>query len=625
MWATDIERAAIDSLAFQLAPVGLWYEDFSGVEKLCNQLVAQGVDDLPTLLREDAELLDRFIRSIEVIGVNAAAAAMVGAPSTEALRGPLQDMALTPDSRSSFITQIEAVWRGADRVTTEVLGADFEGQSLELQLTMVAPTVDGIADYSNVLITMQDVTAQRAADRDRNHHIEQLTALLDVSRQIGSSLDLNEVLGSITRQARALVDSDESTIILFDSWNRELTLAMRDDGHLLADHSYDEIMEGISGWTVETGGSALSRDIAVDERNRGMARHRAQDFPGTSLVVSPIIADDTPVGTITVLNGADKRSFTEVDQAIVESLAAAAAIAISNARLFEDLQRQHAETREAIEELQATQQKLVQAQKLEAIGSMASGIAHEINTPIQYVSDNLQFLQEAMEGYQEIVDKAGSLLDQLGDSGATDQMAAAKDQVDYDFLVEEAPAAIAQALEGANRVAGIVRAMKDFAHPADSDKTAVDVNHAIKTTLEVSRGEWKHAAEVVLDLDDTVPTIEALRGPLNQTLLILIVNAAQAVAETNNGQKGQIRIATSHNSQEVEVRISDSGPGIPADVLERIFDPFFTTKEVGEGSGQGLAIARTCIVDQHGGKIFVDTAAADTTFVLLIPHSGVSP
>lgn len=622
MWSTDTERAAIDSLAFQLAPVGLWYEDFSGVEKLCNQLVAQGVEDLPTLLRTDHDLLDRFIRSIDVVGVNAAAAAMVGAPDTDSLQGPLRDVALTPDARSSFIAQIHAVWLGADHVTTEVLGAGYEGQSLELQLTMVAPMVDGVPDYSSVLITMQDVTAQRAADRARLHHIDQLTALLEVSRQIASSLDLDEVLASITRQARALVDSDESTIILFDSWHRELTLAMRDDGHILADHTYEEIMEGISGWTVETGHSALSQDISVDERNKGMARERAQAHPGTSLVASPIIADGTAVGTITVLNGPDKRKFTEIDQRFVESLASAAAMAISNARLYKDLQGQHAETREAIEELQATQQKLVQAQKLEAIGSMASGIAHEINTPIQYVSDNLQFLQEAMDGYQELVDKAGELFERISNSDATDQMAAAKDEVDYDFLVEEAPSAISQALEGADRVAGIVRAMKDFAHPADSDKAAVDVNHAINTTLEVSRGEWKHAAEVLLDLDETVPTIEALRGPLNQTLLILIVNAAQAVAETSNGHKGQIRIATSHSAETVEIRISDSGPGIPPEIMDRIFDPFFTTKGVGEGSGQGLAIARTCIVEQHGGEIFVDAAAADTTFVLRIPHDG---
>jgi signal transduction histidine kinase len=620
MWSTDTERAAIDSLAFQLAPVGLWYEDFSRVEELCEELVAQGVDDLPTILRNDYELLDRFIRSIEVIGVNAAAAAMVGAPDPEALRGPLRDIALTPDARSSFITQIEAVWRGADHVTTEVLGAGFDGQSLELELTMVVPVVDGVPDYTNVLITMQDVTAQRAADRERIRHIDQLTALLAVSRQIGSSLDIDEVLASITRQARALVDSDESTIILFDSRNRELTLAMRNDGYLLADHTYQEIMQGISGWTVENGRSALSHDISIDPRNTGAAWNRAQAFPGTSLVVSPIIADNTPVGTITVLNGADKRQFTEVDQAVVESLASAAAIAISNARLYRDLQGQHAETRQAIDELQATQEKLMQAQKLEAIGSMASGIAHEINTPIQFVADNLQFLQEAVEGYQELVDTADRLLD----APAAGEMAVVKDRVDFEFLAEEAPAAISQALEGADRVAGIVRAMKDFAHPADSDKTTVDVNHAIKTTLEVSRGEWKHAAEVVLELNDDVPTIEALRGPLNQTLLILIVNAAQAVAETSNGHKGEIRIATTHSPESVEIRISDSGPGIPAEIMDRIFDPFFTTKEVGKGSGQGLAIARTCIVEQHGGEIFVDTAAPATTFVLRIPHAGAT-
>ncbi|MCP3974411.1 MAG: GAF domain-containing protein [bacterium] len=620
MIARDMERAAIDSLAFRLAPVGLWYEDFSGVAELCQEMRSQGVVDLPALLADDEDLLYTFIKKIEVVGVNVAAAAMVGAPNPEALKGPLRDVALNEDARRSFIKQIATVWEGGDHVTIDIIGAGFDGQPIDCAVTMVAPVRDRRPDYANVLVTIQDLTAQRAAVRDRQRHVDQLTSLLDVSHVVASSLDLDEVLGNITNQLRGLVGSDESTIMLFDSDKRELTLAMRHDGFLLTDHSYEEIMSGISGWAAETRRSTLSRDVSKDDRNQGLAKLRARSFPGTSLVVSPIIAASKVMGTLTVLNGPRSDAFTEIDLAVVEAMASAAAVAINNARLYEDLQNQNTAMTEAHEALKTTQEKLVQAQKLEAIGSMASGIAHEINTPIQYVSDNLKFLQEAMKGYEQLIAKGDELLgDQATDSGAQITMKELREQLDFEFLREEAPVAIDQALEGAERVAGIVRAMKDFAHPADSDKTAFDINHAIETTLAVSRGEWKHVAQVDLELADNLPSIEALRGPLNQTLLIIIVNAAQAVADTVDSDKGLIQITTTQVDDNIEIRISDSGSGIPQDISDRIFDPFFTTKEVGEGSGQGLAIARTCIVEQHGGQIFVDTAADQTTFVIRLP------
>ena len=183
-------------------------------------------------------------------------------------------------------------------------------------------------------------------------------------------------------------------------------------------------------------------------------------------------------------------------------------------------------------------------------------------------------------------------------------------------------AAVDESLEGARRVAEIVRAMKEFAHPGSQTKSTVDVNRVIETTLQVSRNEWKYVADLVLDLDDNLPTIEGHGGPLGQSLLIMFVNSAQAIAEHRNTAedgKGTIRVSTRHLDGAVEIRVADNGPGIPQEIIERIFDPFFTTKEVGKGSGQGLSIARSVVVDKHGGKLWVEQGNPGAVFGMRLP------
>jgi signal transduction histidine kinase len=177
---------------------------------------------------------------------------------------------------------------------------------------------------------------------------------------------------------------------------------------------------------------------------------------------------------------------------------------------------------------------------------------------------------------------------------------------DADFLMEDMPEAVDETLEGANRVTEIVRAMKEFAHPGSQSKSAVDVNRVIETSSQVSRNEWKYIAELVLDLDKTIPMVQGYAGPLGQSLLIMFVNSAQAMAEHRSAgdpTKGTIRVTTRHEDGVVEIRVADNGPGIPNSIIDRIFDPFFTTKEVGKGSGQGLSIARSGVVDKHRGEI----------------------
>jgi PAS domain S-box-containing protein len=260
---------------------------------------------------------------------------------------------------------------------------------------------------------------------------------------------------------------------------------------------------------------------------------------------------------------------------------------------------------------------LRQAQKLEAIGQLAAGIAHEINTPTQYVGDNLRFLKES---FGELDGILGKLVD-LGGETAGQMLADA----DFDYLKEEIPRALNQSLEGVDRVAKIVRAMKEFSHPA-REKTATDLNRAIQSTVTVASNEWKYVAEVEMDLDANLPSVHCSPAEFNQVVLNMIVNAAHAIADVvgdgGNG-KGKIRVRTRPDGEFAVVEITDSGSGMPPHVQARIFDPFFTTKEVGKGTGQGLAIAHNVIVDKHGGTIKVTSSPGQgTTFHIRLPIGG---
>ncbi|MBI4644648.1 MAG: PAS domain S-box protein [Deltaproteobacteria bacterium] len=277
--------------------------------------------------------------------------------------------------------------------------------------------------------------------------------------------------------------------------------------------------------------------------------------------------------------------------------------------------------------------QLAQAQKLESIGQLAAGIAHEINTPIQYVGDNTRFLRDAFGDLLQLLEKHKDLLEacKTGTVAPTllGRVETASREADLDYLVDEIPAAISQSLEGVERVAKIVRAMKDFSHPGTVEKQAVDLNKAIESTITVTRNEWKYVAEMVTDLDPSLPLVPCRPDELNQVILNIIINAAHAIAEAvgrEPAEKGTITIKTRRNGEGVEILISDTGPGIPEEFRSRIFDPFFTTKEVGKGTGQGLAISHSVIADKHGGSInFETTLGQGTTFIIRLPVETIKP
>lgn len=282
---------------------------------------------------------------------------------------------------------------------------------------------------------------------------------------------------------------------------------------------------------------------------------------------------------------------------------------------------------EDVSERRQLEAQLAQAQKMESIGQLAAGVAHEINTPIQYIGDNATFLRDAFPSLDQLLAQYERLIAALRTNSLTPQMLEQAEalfaQADLPYLRAEIPQAIEQILQGVSNVARIVRALKEFSHPATEEKTAVDINRSIECTVTVARNEWKYVADVMTELDPSLPPVLCLPGEINQVLLNVIVNAAHAVAErvaTGEINRGIIKISTSRANGYVRISISDNGCGIPEKIRSRIFEPFFTTKPVGKGSGQGLAIAHAIVVKKHGGQItFESEVGKGTTFHILLP------
>jgi PAS domain S-box-containing protein len=279
---------------------------------------------------------------------------------------------------------------------------------------------------------------------------------------------------------------------------------------------------------------------------------------------------------------------------------------------------------ENITHVKELERQLAQTQKLESIGQLAAGIAHEINTPIQYIGDNGKFLEDA---FRDLVKFAEARHAPVAEPDADEIHLAVptRDTLDegvFEYLRDEVPKAIKQLLDGVDHVAHIVLAMKEFSHPGPVEKTPVDINRAIESTVLVSRSEWKYFAELTTDFDQELPPVPCLTGEFNQVILNLIVNAAHAISDVvkDSGSKGKIRVATRRNGSVAEIRVSDTGCGIPKAIQSKVFDPFFTTKPVGKGTGQGLALAYGVIVQKHGGDIQLESEPGKgTTFIIRLP------
>ena len=368
-----------------------------------------------------------------------------------------------------------------------------------------------------------------------------------------------------------------------------------------------------------------------------ISRALVLDLKGISEDMTVLAAGDTS------LTGLPKNRTGEINQ-MIGALRIFRKNALEFRRVNQELQDRERATREAkeiaeqekqdaVEQMRIAQEEkaqreleLVHAQKLESLGTLAGGVAHEINTPIQFIGNNLDFLQESFAEILPILEECRQL------TGATDPLPPvitalmeAIDCADPEFLIAEIPESISQSQRGAGHISEIVLAIKEFSHPGTKDKTPIDINHAILNTATVARNQWKYIADLETKLDETLPDVWCLPGELNQVILNLIVNAAHAIEASGEGEKGIITITTRRDGQSAEIEVADTGCGIPEENLKKIFEPFFTTKEPGKGTGQGLSIIHAIITKKHGGDLSVrSTVGSGTSFTVRLPISNES-
>ena len=300
------------------------------------------------------------------------------------------------------------------------------------------------------------------------------------------------------------------------------------------------------------------------------------------------------------------------------------------AKRTEDLTEINAKLHNAMNERRQLETQLLHAQKMESIGQLAAGIAHEINTPMQYVADNTRFIQDSFDGFLKLIDAYSKMM-HTGDGRSSlaersETINELMKKLDIEFLREEVPKAIEQSLEGASRVTEIVSAMKQFSHPGQEGKSTADLNELIRSTATVCRNRWKYVADLELTLDENLPAVFCYASEFNQVILNLVVNAADAIAERvgESGNKGRIDVRTYRDGVHAVIEVEDNGGGIPENIRGKVFDPFFTTKGVGKGTGQGLAISHDIIVNKHSGTIELETEAGKgTRFKVRLPIGHV--
>ncbi|MBI2813645.1 MAG: PAS domain-containing protein [Opitutae bacterium] len=290
--------------------------------------------------------------------------------------------------------------------------------------------------------------------------------------------------------------------------------------------------------------------------------------------------------------------------------------------------------KEAEEQKQSLQLQLQLAQKLESIGRLAAGIAHEINTPSQFITDNTHFLVNAFKQLREVLEAHQALRARAGAEGVCAEEAAralaVEKAAEVDYLAAEIPRTLEQTLEGLGRVARIVRSLKEFSHPNNTQSTAADLNRAIENAVTVTRHEWKYVAEVILELDPELPPVPCVVDEFNQVMLNLLVNAAHAIGSAQkaagSSELGRITIRTRFDDQRALIDVQDTGIGIPPGIRHRVFEPFFTTKEMGKGTGQGLTLVHAVIVQHHQGEVdFTTEVGRGTTFHLKLPRHKPQP
>ncbi len=521
----------------------------------------------------------------------------------QALLDNLPDYICFKDTRSRFTrvntaqarllglyNPLQAIGRmDADFIAAGVAGTTLTGESRVLSTG--EPMIDTVEQIHSAKGETLWVSSTKVALRDRDGRI---TGLVGVSRDITQRKNDEERMRAREESFRALANNVPDAVARFD---RELRFVY--------------------------GNPALARAIGLPPSR----------FVGKTNIELGLPAQEewnTAIRRVFETGRSETIEFTANSPAGPRNLEARLSperSASGEVRNVLAVTRDFTAQRQAEKERRMMEVHLRQAQKLEAIGQLAAGIAHEINTPSQYVGDNTRFLRDSFASLVRVCESHKALLQAARTDALTAEQLAEADRLlaseDLDYLLEQIPAAIRETLEGVERVTKIVRAMKEFSHPGGREMSAADLNQAIETTVTVARNEWKYVAEMQLDLDPELPLVPCFVGEFNQVILNLTINAAHAIADVVKeppGGKGRITIRTRRDGDHVEIRVSDTGTGIPEAIRPKIFEPFFTTKDVGRGTGQGLAIVYGSIVKKHNGSVTFETETGKgTTFIVRLP------
>jgi predicted ATPase/signal transduction histidine kinase len=505
-----------------------------------------------------------------------------------------------------------AIHYGKARDLCEHWGAVVKANELERKRRSL-----GGAAIESVDTLRSTVTASNTLD---------FATIVKASQAIASDIVLDSLLGKIVAMIVENAGAQTASIVLESNGELFVHATKHVDGTVTLAKVPLADAVGVSAGIVKYVARTVE-SIAVSDATRHPTFRtdpHVRDRRPRSVLCMPIVHKDRLVGAVYLENNLVAGAFTVERLDALGILLSQLAISIENATVFARLEELVAErTRELTEanrELRVQsaarermESELRLAQKLQSVGQLAAGVAHEINTPIQFVGNSLEFMRSAFDDVLRLVDECGEGAEAASEIG-----------IDVDFLRAEIPTAIDRASSGVQRVAKIVSAMKAFSHPDQRGQTPTNLQYAIETTLAVAVSEYRDIANVVLDLAP-IPAVVCHPGEINQVLLNLVVNAAHAIEDVvgRTPVRGTITIATRHDGADVEIAITDTGCGIPEEIRERVFDPFFTTKAVGRGTGQGLALARTTIVDRHGGTLdFESRVGSGTTFRIRLPIGG---
>lgn len=557
---------------FESVGVAIWEQDFSAAREWIDHMKATGVTDFRAYFAEHPEMRIKVAGMVRVLDVNNYALKLFGATSKSQLLGSL-DRQCRAETLEAIPGLIQAIADGDNYFEVETIADTAHGTKLNVMVGMALPPPDEPQEH--VLVTILDISRRIRAEAEADRMRRFLFSIVD-----------NIPLMVFVKDAR------DFRMVFWNKYSEELTGVSRHD--LIGTTDFDHFPE------------EQARAFRADDER--VVRER-------TLVDIPEEPISNSMGETRLLH--TRKIVLTDDSGKPEYLLGIA----------EDITSKKAAERKR----QELEREVTQSRQLEAVGSLAAGIAHEINTPIQFVGDNVRFLAESIDALLGMGPAIYKLVEGIDNTAIRDHLVSQLKEMevtaDIPYLLDELPSAIEQTLDGVRRVAEIVRAMKDFAPSAGKGHTAADINKMIESTLTVARNEYKYVADIVTNLDENLPPIECLQSELNQVWLNLIINAAHAIAAKggDSDNRGTITVTTRQDGVSVIVEISDTGCGIPDNIRDRVWDHFFTTKEVGRGTGQGLTIVRSIIDRHHGTITFQSDRSTGTTFTVKLPLQRHEP